>query len=308
MILVLSGTEEGKEIVRRLHGEGLNLLTTVATEYGKKMFEQVGLEAICLQGRLDTNGFSRLIKERLIDTVVDATHPYAIEVSQNAMDACKKNNIRYLRFEREEIAITVHPLIHKVKTMADAVDKSRTLGKRIFLTTGISSVARFVVLKSEKEIYVRILPIPEHIALCLDMGMSRMLGKRIFLTTGISSVARFVVLKSEKEIYVRILPIPEHIALCLDMGILPTNIIAMHGPFSEDLNRAMFRQYRINTMVTKESGEAGGILEKIHAALNEGIDTVVIERPRLEFPQKSSSIDEVVRLVKMLQPSRISVS
>ena len=90
MILVLSGTEEGKEIVRRLHGEGLNLLTTVATEYGKKMFEQVGLEAICLQGRLDTNGFSRLIKERLIDTVVDATHPYAIEVSQNAMDACKK--------------------------------------------------------------------------------------------------------------------------------------------------------------------------------------------------------------------------
>jgi len=68
MILVLSGTEEGKEIVRRLHGEGLNLLTTVATEYGKKMFEQVGLEAICLQGRLDTNGFSRLIKERLIDT------------------------------------------------------------------------------------------------------------------------------------------------------------------------------------------------------------------------------------------------
>ena len=260
MILVLSGTEEGKEIVRRLHGEGLNLLTTVATEYGKKMFEQVGLEAICLQGRLDTNGFSRLIKERLIDTVVDATHPYAIEVSQNAMDACKKNNIRYLRFEREEIAITVHPLIHKVKTMADAVDKSRTLGKRIFLTTGISSVARFVVLKSEKEIYVRILPIPEHIALCLDMG------------------------------------------------ILPTNIIAMHGPFSEDLNRAMFRQYRINTMVTKESGETGGILEKIHAALNEGIDTVVIERPRLEFPQKSSSIDEVVRLVKMLQPSRISVS
>ena len=36
MILVLSGTEEGKEIVRRLHEEGSNLLTTVATEYGKR--------------------------------------------------------------------------------------------------------------------------------------------------------------------------------------------------------------------------------------------------------------------------------
>src|SRR3972149_76431 len=228
MILVLSGTEEGKEIVRRLHEEGMNLLTTVATEYGKKMFEQLGLETICVQGRLDANGFSRLIQERGVDTVVDATHPYAIEVSQNAMDACKKTNIRYLRFEREEISIPIHPLIYKVKTMAEAVDKSRTLGKRIFLTTGISSVARFVVLKEEKELYVRILPVSEHIALCLDIG------------------------------------------------IPPTNIIAMHGPFSEDLNRAIFRQYRINTMVTKESGEAGGGLEKVNAARNEGIDLVLI--------------------------------
>lgn len=251
MILVLSGTEEGKEIVRRLHEEGLGLLTTVATEYGKKMFEQLGLEAVCLQGRLDANGFSRLIKGRGIDIVIDATHPYAMEASQNAMDACKKTNTRYLRFERQEIEIPTHPLIHKVKTMAEAVDKSRTLGKKIFLTTGISSVAKFILLKDEKELYVRILPVPEHIALCLDMG------------------------------------------------IPPTHIIAMHGPFSENLNRAMFRQYHINTMVTKDSGEAGGVLEKIHAALKEGIDTIVIERPKLEFPQKYSSIDELVNTVKI---------
>ena len=30
----------------------------------------------------------------------------------------------------------------------------------------------------------------------------------------------------------------------------------------------------------------------------EGIDTIVIERPRLAFPQNYSSIDEVVKLVK----------
>ncbi|MCF6155720.1 MAG: precorrin-6A reductase [Candidatus Brocadia sp.] len=251
MILVLSGTEEGKEIVRRLHEERLGILTTVATQYGKKMFEQMGLENVCLQGRLDAKGFSRLIKEKGIDIVVDATHPYAIEVSQNAMDACKKTNTRYLRFERQGIEIPTHPLIHKVKTMAEAVDKSGTLGKKIFLTTGISSVSKFILLKDEKELYVRILPVPEHIVSCLDMG------------------------------------------------IPPTHIIAMHGPFSEDLNRAMFRQYHINTVVTKDSGEAGGVLEKIHAALKEGIDTIVLERPQLEFPQKYSSIDELINMVKI---------
>ncbi|OQY98612.1 MAG: precorrin-6A reductase [Candidatus Brocadia sp. UTAMX2] len=251
MILVLSGTEEGKEIVRRLHNEGLSLLTTVATEYGKKIFEQMGLETLCLQGRLDAQGFSRLIKEKGIDTVADATHPYAIEVSQNAMDACKKTGVRYLRFEREGIPIPTHPLIHNVKTMTEAVDKSRTLGKTIFLTTGISSVARFIILKDEKELYVRILPVPEHISLCLDMG------------------------------------------------IPATHVIAMHGPFSEDLNRAMFKQCQINTMVTKDSGDVGGVLEKVNAALNEGIDTIIIERPRLDFPQKYSSIDELVNAVKI---------
>ena len=44
------------------------------------------METVCLQGRLDAHGFSQLIKEKGIDTVIDATHPYAIEVSHNAMD------------------------------------------------------------------------------------------------------------------------------------------------------------------------------------------------------------------------------
>jgi precorrin-6A/cobalt-precorrin-6A reductase len=253
MVLVLSGTEEGKEIVRRFHKEGLSILTTVATDYGKKMFEQIGLETVCLQGRLDAGGFSRLIRDKGIDTVVDATHPYAVEVSLNAMTACTERGVRYLRFERQGASVPEHPLIHKVKTMAEAVEKTRALGKRVFLTTGVSSVAPFCALKGEKELYARILPIPEHITLCLDMG------------------------------------------------IPPNNIIAMHGPFSEELNRAMFRQYHVNTMVTKESGETGGALEKIQAALAGGIDTVILGRPRIEFPRIYSTIDEVVGAVKMVE-------
>jgi precorrin-6A/cobalt-precorrin-6A reductase len=250
MILVLSGTEEGKEIVRRLHEEGFKLLTTVATEYGKKMFEQIGLEAICLQGRLDTNGFIQLINESGIDTVIDATHPYAVEVSRNAMDACANTNARYIRFERQGTTISDHPTIHKVRNISEAVDKAKTLGKIILLTTGISSVSKFIMLKDEKELYVRILPVPEHIKLCLDVG------------------------------------------------IPPTHIIAMHGPFSEDLNRAMFRQYKINTMVTKESGNTGGVLEKLSAAMKEGIDTILIERPKLYYSKAYITIDEVIEAVK----------
>ena len=136
MILVLSGTEEGKEIVRKLHDAGLRLLTTVATDYGKKIFEQMGLESLCLQGRLDANGFLQLIRERKINTVVDATHPYAVEVSRNAMEACSKENVRYLRYERQETEIPNHPLIHNVKTMEEAVVKAGSLGEKNIADNG----------------------------------------------------------------------------------------------------------------------------------------------------------------------------
>ena len=76
MILVLSGTEErAKKIVRRLHDEGINLLTTVAAGIRQKRCSgNWDWRQFVYQGRLDTNGFSRLIKERGVATVVDATH------------------------------------------------------------------------------------------------------------------------------------------------------------------------------------------------------------------------------------------
>jgi len=246
MILVLSGTEEGREIVRILHKEGMPVLTTVATDYGKKMFESIGLNDLCIQGRLDENGFYRLILEKKFNTVVDATHPYAVEVSNNALNACKKTGTRHLRFERKGINIPDHPLIYKVTTMEDAVKTAEKLGKNIFLSTGISGVAPFIPFKDYKELYVRILPIPEHIESCKNMG------------------------------------------------IHPGNIIAMHGPFSEELNRAMFRQYHIDTLVTKESGGAGGIQEKIKAALGLGVDIILVMRPQLNFPVIYTSIDGIV--------------
>ena len=45
--------------------------------------------------------------------------------------------------------------------------------------------------------------------------------------------------------------------------ILP---LAMQGPFSEGLNAALWRDQRIDCVVTKDSGEAGGFSAKVRAA------------------------------------------
>ena len=54
----------------------------------------------------------------------------------------------------------------------------------------------------------------------------------------------------------------------------------MQGPFSEGLNAALWRDQRIDCVVTKDSGEAGGFFAKAKAAAALNIPLLVVKRPR----------------------------
>ena len=56
----------------------------------------------------------------------------------------------------------------------------------------------------------------------------------------------------------------------------------MQGPFSRELNVALLRQYRIKTLVTKDTGGCGGFREKAEAAQEAGCALLVVERPGAE--------------------------
>lgn len=63
------------------------------------------------------------------------------------------------------------------------------------------------------------------------------------------------------------------------MGFYGSHLIAMQGPFAEDLNVAMMKAVHAKWMVTKESGKAGGFEEKVSAAEKAGVGLIVIGRP-----------------------------
>ncbi len=113
----------------------------------------------------------------------------------------------------------------------------------------------------------------------------------------VSATEKFNRLKDEKEIYVRILPVPDHIERCINMGIKQSNILALQGPFSMELNMAIINQYKIDIVVTKDSGKTGGVPEKIQAAGTAGADIVVIRRQEIDYPVKCSSIGEVFSML-----------
>ena len=65
----------------------------------------------------------------------------------------------------------------------------------------------------------------------------------------------------------RILPSPKVISKLLDNGISMDNIIAIKGPFGFEINNGIIKEYKIKALITKDSGEEGGMKEKIDSAL-----------------------------------------
>lgn len=93
----------------------------------------------------------------------------------------------------------------------------------------------------------------------------------ILLTTGSKELHCYCENEALRErLFVRVLPGTESIEICHKNGILGRQIIAMQGPFSEEMNLALLHQYQIRYMVTKESGASGGFSEKISAAKRQG--------------------------------------
>lgn len=105
----------------------------------------------------------------------------------------------------------------------------------------------------------------------------------ILLTTGSKDLSKFTKgLGDCERIYARVLPSVESIELCKAAGLEGKHVIAMQGPFSKEMNKALIEQFHIRHMVTKESGSTGGYPEKLMAAEEEGIDLYVIGRPEEE--------------------------
>ena len=103
----------------------------------------------------------------------------------------------------------------------------------------------------------------------------------IFVATGSSTAEIFSKLPDyQNRVWLRVLPSVYSLQFCLSLGYRPERIICMQGPFSEQLNRAMFRAANARILVTKDSGVAGGFPEKVRAAQSLGMVTAVLARPK----------------------------
>lgn len=168
-MVVFAGTTEGYEISRWLAKREVSVTACVATEYGTHSLEESKNLKIAA-GRMDEKEMEAFLKRQSADLVIDATHPYAVEVTRNIQDACKKTGFSYLRLLRRESGSEEG--IVCVDSVEEAVSYLDGTKGNILLTTGSKELGKFTKLKDYQErLYARVLSLSSVIDACARLGV-----------------------------------------------------------------------------------------------------------------------------------------
>lgn len=193
--------------------------------------------------------------------VIDASHPSRSAKFDSINHWCEQLSIPYIRLERPETKIPDSPLIYPVFSWEETL------------------------LRLEQRVET----------------INREKGRpvTIFVTTGSHQLESIVYgsFSRSARLVVRVLPEARLVQKCKDIGISPRDIIAMQGPFSKEINRALFKFYGADILLTRDSGLAGGTDTKISAALELGLEIVLVKKTKTSYGFTVLSIDDLLNWV-----------
>ena len=226
-LVIFAGTSEGRTLCEQLSQAGQQATVCVATEYGREVLP--ALPGITIHtGRMTAEQMTAFLHDT--ELVVDATHPYAVEVSRNIRQACTAADCRYIRLLRPKTQ--VEGAVH-VSSAAEAAAFLVGTEGTVLLTVGSKELHAF------------------------------------------TSVPNYAV-----RLWPRVLPAAASLEICNRLGFPAAHVIMMQGPFSEELNVALLHTSGARWLVTKDTGAAGGLPEKLAAAKQCGCRVVLIDRPQ----------------------------
>ena len=163
-LLIFGGTTEGRELAEFCTEKSVITDVSVATEYGASLLPN-GVNVLC--GRLDAKQMTQLIR-RGYSAVIDATHPYAVEATENIRRACNEAKARYLRLIRGSSSDCGSKT---VSCMTELIQLLNNTDATILSTLGSKSLRDLSNIRRFRErLWVRVLPSEEIYEQCRLLG------------------------------------------------------------------------------------------------------------------------------------------
>lgn len=157
MILLLGGTAEARSLAAALMADGRAVTSSLA---GRVSRPALPPGCVRVGGFGGVDGLVHYLADEQVDQVVDATHPFAAQISANAAAACARTGIPLVRLERP--GWRDHPGAAGWTWVPDLAGARAAAGdaRRPFLTTGRQSLAAFSTW-ADRDVLVRVVDPPD---------------------------------------------------------------------------------------------------------------------------------------------------
>ena len=180
-ILIFAGTTEGRRLSGVLAASGVRHTVCVATEYGKKIMKEHPLAKLH-QGRMDSGQIFDFLQNGAFRVIVDATHPYAAQVTENIRLAARRAGLPCLRLLRERDAQEESGTVSFFDSHEACARALERQEGNILLTTGSRELEKYCGSEElRRRLFVRVLPSGESILACQKQGLE---GRQILAMQG----------------------------------------------------------------------------------------------------------------------------
>ncbi|MEO0825801.1 MAG: cobalt-precorrin-6A reductase [Cyanobacteria bacterium J06639_16] len=160
---LIGGTQESRQLAAALAAAQIPHVITVVTPeaaglYAPSPWCQVQVGAIAPE--VLTHFFTTYN----IAAVLDASHPFAVEISQTAIAACTHHPLPYLRYERPQatpppdVSGVNAALVQTIASYDEILTDAVLAGERVLLTLGSRYLYRFQPWHNRASLFARILP------------------------------------------------------------------------------------------------------------------------------------------------------
>jgi precorrin-6A/cobalt-precorrin-6A reductase len=158
-IWLIGGTHESAQLAIAIAKTDLACIVSVTTEAAKALYP-VTTNLQVVVGKFCSEQLEQFLQTQKITVILDASHPYAVEISQLAIAAATQLQIPYLRFERpvlEAVPDDNSPII-TLDSFATLLAGSYLQRQRVLLTVGYKPLSLFAAWQNQTTLFARILP------------------------------------------------------------------------------------------------------------------------------------------------------
>ena len=178
-VVVFAGTSEGYALSELIASKDISVCACVATEYGAVRLSQTTRLSV-RTGRMTECEMADFFEREKPELIIDATHPYAVEVTKNIRSAAEKAKLSYVRVLRDKGCESQSAVY--VDSAKEAVDYLKETHGNILVTTGSKELHVFTELPDyEDRVFARVLSLASVARSCEELGFS---GKNLICMQG----------------------------------------------------------------------------------------------------------------------------